>query len=104
MTQPSSIELLPPIDMSKEATIPEQTTSGVKLETTRTLCTKTNITDITIQGRRSFTFEYKASFHNPQFYEAVVKFVIKLINVPQVATISGQKYQQFRARNMTDDG
>ena len=37
MAQLSSIELLPPIDMSKEATIPEQTTSGVKLETTRML-------------------------------------------------------------------
>ena len=37
ITQPSSIELLPPKDMSKEATKPEQTTSGVELETTRTL-------------------------------------------------------------------
>ena len=65
LAQPSSIELLPPKDMSKEATKPEQTTSGVKLETTRTLGTKTNITDVAMQGRTSFTFEYEASYHNP---------------------------------------
>ena len=51
MAQLSSIELLPQIDMSKEATIPEQTTSGVKLETSRMLQTKTNITDVAMQGR-----------------------------------------------------
>ena len=82
MAQPSSIKLLPPIDMSKEATIPEQTTSGVKLETTRTLRTKTDITDVAMQGSQSFTFEYEASFHNPRFYKAVVKFMIKLISAP----------------------
>ena len=96
IAQPSSVELLPPKDMSKEATKPEQTTSGVKLETTRTLRTKTNITDVAMQGRRSFTFEYEASYHNPRFYKAVVEFSIKLINAPRVANVGGQGYQQFR--------
>ena len=99
MAQPSSIELLPPKDMSKEATKPEQTTSGVKLEITRTLPTKTNITDAAMQGRRSFTFEYEASYHNPRFYEAVVEFSIKLINAPRVANVGGQGYQQVRTTN-----
>ena len=96
MAQPSSIELLPPKDMSKEATKPEQTNLGVKLETTRTLRTKTNITDVAMQGRRSFTFEYEASYHNPRFYEAVMEFSIRLINAPRVANIGRQGYQQFR--------
>ena len=104
MAQPKTIELLPPNDMMREATKPEQTTSGVKLESTRTLRTKTNITDISVQGMRSFTFEYKGTFHNPRFYEVKVKFSVKLINAPRVATISGQGYQQFRVRNATNNG
>ena len=94
MAQPKTIELL----------TSEQTTSGVKLESTRTLRTKTNITDVSMQGRRSFTFEYEGTFHNPRFYEAKVKFSIKLINAPRVATIGGQGYQQYRVRNATNDG
>ena len=94
MAQPKTIEILPPNDMTREATKCEQTTSGVKLESTRTLRTKTNITDVSMQGRRSFTFEYEGTFHNPRFYEAKVKFSIKLINAPRVATIGGQRYQQ----------
>ena len=90
--------------MMREATKPEQTTSGAKLESTRTLRTKTNITDVSMQGRRSFTFEYEGTFHNPRFYEAKVKFSVKLINAPRVVTIGGQGYQQYRVRNADDDG
>ena len=57
-----------------------------------------------MQGRRSFTFEYEGTFHNPRFYEAKVKFSIKLINAPRVATTGGQGYQQYRVRNADDDG
>ena len=99
-----AIELLPLSDMMREATKPEQTSSGVKLESTRTLRTKTNIIDVSMQGRRSFTFEYEGAFHNPRFHAAKVKFSIKLINAPRVATISGQGYQQFRVRIATNNG
>ena len=57
-----------------------------------------------MQGRRSFTFEYEGTFHNPRFYEAKVKFSIKLINAPRMAAIGGQGYQQYRVRNTTNDG
>ena len=67
MAQPRTIELLPPNDMMREATKPKQITSGVKLESTRALRTKTNITDVSMQGRRSFTFEYEGTFHNQDF-------------------------------------
>ena len=103
MAQPKTIELLYPNDMTREATKPEQTASGVELESTRTLRTKTNITDVSMQGRRSFSFEYEGTFHNPRLYE--VKFSIKLINAPRVAAIGGQGYQQYRVRNApTMDG
>ena len=104
MAQPKTIELLPPNDMTREATKPKQTTLGVKLESTRTLRTKTNITDGSMQGKRSFTFKYERTFHNPRFYEAKVKFSIKLINAPRVAKTGGQGYQHYRVRNATNDG
>ena len=103
MAQPKTIELLPPNDMTREATKPKQTTSGVKLESTRTLRTKTKITDVSMQGRRSFTFEYEGTFHNPRFYAAKVKFSVKLINAPRVPTISAQGYQHFRVRNAANN-
>ena len=56
-----------------------------------------------MQGRRSFTFEYEKTFHNPRFYAAKVKFSIKLINAPRMATIGSQGYQQFRVRNVASD-
>ena len=57
-----------------------------------------------MRGRRSFTFEYEGTFHNPRFHEAKVKFSIKLINAPRMAAIGGQGYQQYRVRNTTNDG
>ena len=100
MAEPTSIELLPPKDMSNQATKPEQTTSGVKTETVKTLRAKVNITDIAMQGRRSFTFKYEGTFHNPRFYDAKIKFSLKLMNHPRVATIGSTGYNQFR----TTDG
>ena len=88
--------------MSNEATKPEQTTSGVKTESTKILRTKVNVTDIAMQGRRSFTFEYEGTFHNPRFYNAKVKFSLKLLNAPRVQNIGNTGYQQFRATN--DEG
>ena len=103
MAQPKTIELPPLNDMTREATKPKQTTLGVKLESTRTLRTKTNITDVSVQGRRSFTFEYEGTFHNPRFYAAKVKFSSKLINAPGVPTIGGQGYQQFRVKHAANN-
>ena len=104
MAQPASMELLPPNDMTKESSKPEQTTCGVKLQTNRTLRTKTNMTDVAMQGRRTITFEYEGTYHNPRFYEAKDKFSIKLINAPRVATVGGHGYQMFRRKNATNDG
>ena len=86
--------------MSNEATKLEQTTSGVKTEPVKTLRTKVNITDIAMQGRRSFTFEYEGTFHNPRFYDAKVKFSLTMMNHPRVATVGNTGYNQFR----TTDG
>ena len=40
MAQPQKIEMLPPKDMTKEATCPKKTTSGVKNQSMKTLRTK----------------------------------------------------------------
>ena len=61
MAQPQKIEMLPPKDMTKEATRPEKTTSGVKNQSMKMLRTKANVFDATMQGRRSFTFEYEGT-------------------------------------------
>ena len=104
MAQPSTIEMLPPKNMTNKSMRPEQMTSGVKSESVRVLRTKVNIIDLVMQGRRSFTFEYECTTHNPCFYKAKVKFSLKLMNVPHLATIGGTGYQQVRIRNVTDDG
>ena len=49
-----------------------------------------------MQGRRSFTFEYEGTFHNPRFYNAKAKFSLKLMNAPRVQNIGNTGYQQFR--------
>ena len=95
MTQPSTIKLLLPKDLSNEATKPKQTTSRVKTESTKILRTKVNVTDIAMQGRRSCTFEYEGTFHNHRFYNAKVKFSLKLMNAPRVQNIGNTRYQQF---------
>ena len=70
MAQPQKVEMMPPKDTTKEAACPEKTTSGVKNQSMKTLRTKANVFDPTMQGRRSFTFEYEGSYRNPRFYEA----------------------------------
>ena len=67
----------PPKDMMNESTRLEQMTSGVKSESVRVLRTKVNITDLAMQGRRSFTFEYEGTTQNRRFYKAKVKFSLK---------------------------
>ena len=70
--------------MMNESTRLEQMTSGVKSESVRVLRTKVNITDLAMQGRRSFTLEYEGTTQNPRFYKAKVKFLLKLVNAPNL--------------------
>ena len=83
-------------DAKKQASKLEKTASGVKLESMKVLQSKSNIFDISMQGRCSFTFEYDGSFHNPCFYDAKVKYSLKLVNAPKVAGVGGQGYHQFQ--------
>ena len=66
----------------------------------KVLRTKANIFDLTMQGRRSFTFEYEGTYRNPRFYEAKVVYSVKLINAPRVPTIGNTGYQMYQ----TTDG
>ena len=93
MAQPASIEMMPSKDMTHKASKPEKTTSGVKLDSMKVLRSKSNIFDI---SRRSFTCEYDGSFHNPRFYDAKVKYSLKLVNALKVAGVGGQRYPQFQ--------
>ena len=95
MAQPQKVKMLPPKDMTKEAARPEKT-SGVKNESTKILRTKANVFDATMQGRRSFTFEYEGTYRNPRFYLAKVLFSVKMILAPRVPTVSSQGYQMFQ--------
>ena len=97
MAQPSKIEMIPPKDMTIKGTIPERTASGVRSESTKTLRCKANVFDVTMQGRRSFTFEYEGTYQNPCFYDAEVIFSARMINTPRAATIGGTGYQMFQA-------
>ena len=96
MAQPQKVEMMPPKDMTKEAARPEKTMSGVKNESTKVLRTKANVFDATVQGRRSFTFEYEGTYRNPRFYRAKVLFSVKMIHAPRVATVGSQGYQMFQ--------
>ena len=102
MAQPQKVEMMPPKDMTKEAAHPEKTTSSVKNGSTKVLRTKSNVFDATMQGRRSFTFEYEGTYRNPRFSGAKVLFSVKVIHTPRVATVGGQGYQMFQTTD--DDG
>ena len=74
--------------------------SGVKNESKKVLRTKANVFDPTMQGQRSFTFEYEGRYRNPRFYEAKVVYSVKMINAPRVPTIGSTGYQMYQ----TTDG
>ena len=65
LAQPTKINMVPPADESRKSTQPEKIPFGVKTESKKVLEPKSNIFDINMQGRRSFTFECEGSFHNP---------------------------------------
>ena len=99
MAQPQKIEMLPPKDMTKEATRPKKTTSGVKNQSMKTLRTKANVFEATMQGRRSFTFEYEGTYRNPRFYDAKVVYSVKMIHTPRVPTVGSTGYQMYQTTN-----
>ena len=96
MAQPQKVEMLPPKDITKDASRPEKATSGVKNESTKILRMKANIFNPTMQGRQSFTFEYEGTYRNPRFYEAKCIYSIKMIHAPRVPTVGGQNYQMYQ--------
>ena len=102
MAQPQKVEMLPPKDITKESTRPEKATSGVKNESKKVLRTKANVFDPTMQGRRSFTFEYEGTYRNPRFYEAKVVYSVKMINAPRVPTIGSTGYQMTKQPMQTE--
>ena len=77
--------------------------SGVKNENTKILRTKANVFDATMQGRRSFTFEYEGTYRNPKFYMAKVLFSVKMIHIPRVPTVGSQPYQMFQTTVSGED-
>ena len=83
--------MMPPKDLTKVATRPEKTTSGVKCEVFGTLRTQTNIADVSMQSRKSISFECEPSYHNPRFYNAKIKFALKLVK-----KADGAAYEQFQ--------
>ena len=74
----------------------------MKNESTKVLRTKANVFDATMQGRRSFTFEYEGIYRNPRFYMAKVLFSVKMIHAPRVPIVGSQGYQMFQTTD--DDG
>ena len=103
MAQPPKVKMLPLKDMTKEAARPEKTTSGVKNESTKVLRMEANVFDATMQGRRSFTFEYEGTYRNPRFYTAKILFSVKMIHAPRVPTVGGQGYQVFQTTVSGED-
>ena len=93
MAQPQKVKMLPPKDVTKEASRLEKATSGVKNESTTILRMKANVFDPTMQGRWSFTFEYKGTYRNPRFYEAKCIYSVKMIHAPRVPMVGRQNYQ-----------
>ena len=73
--------------------------SRVKNESKKVLRTKANMFDPTMQGRRSFTFEYEGTYRNPRFYEGKVVYSVKIINAPRVPTIGNTGYQMYQRTN-----
>ena len=103
MAQLQKVEMLPPKDVTKESTRPEKTMSGVKNESKKVLRTKANVFDPTMQGRRSFTFEYEGTYRNPRFYEAKVVYSVKMINAPRVPTVGSTGYQMYQTTGTGGD-
>ena len=95
LAQPTQINMVPPGDESRRSVQPEKISSGIKSETKKVLEPKSNIYDINMQGRRSFTFTCQGTFHHLRLYGAIIHFSIKLVTAPVAGAGGGAGYQQY---------
>ena len=95
VAQPTQINMVPPGDETRPAVQPEKIASGVKSETKKVLEPRSNIYDINMQGRKSFTFACQGTFHHLRLYGAIVHFSVKLVTAPVAGAGGGAGYQQY---------
>ena len=95
VAQPTQINMIPPGDETRPAVQPEKIASGVKSETKKVLEPRSNIYDINMQGRKSFTFACQGTFHHLRLYGAIVHFSVKLVTAPVAGAGGGAGYQQY---------
>ena len=95
VAQPTEINMIPPGDETRPAVQPEKIASGVKSETKRVLEPRSNIYDINMQGRKSFTFACQGTFHHLRLHGAIVHFSLKLVTAPVAGAGGGAGYQQY---------
>ena len=104
LAQPSTIKMIPPDDETRPSTKPEKISTGVKTETKKVLHPTSNVYDVNMQSRRSFTFEYDGSFHNPRFNKAMIHFSCKVVTTPTAGAGGGAAYQQYSQAGAAADG
>ena len=95
LAQPTTIKMIPPDDETRPSTKPEKISTGVKTESKKVLHPKSNIYDTNMQSRRSFTFEYDASFHHPRFSKAMIHLSVKVVTAPTAGAGGGAGYNQY---------
>ena len=95
VAQPTQINMVPPGDETRRAVQPKKIASGVKSETKKVLEPRSNIYDINMQGRKSFTFACQGTFHHLRLYGAIVHFSVKLVTAPVAGAGGGDGYQQY---------
>ena len=103
ITQPTQINMVPPGDETRRAVQPEKIASGVKSETKKVLEPRSNIYDINMQGRKSFTFACQGTFHHLRLYGAIIHFSVKLVTAPVAGAGGGAGYQQYHIPAHTDE-
>ena len=95
LAQPTTIKMIPPDDEMRPSTKPEKISTGIKTESKKVLHPKSNIYDTNMQSRRSFTFEYDASFHHPRFSKAMIHLSVKVVTAPTAGAGGGAGYNQY---------
>ena len=103
VAQPTQINMVPPGDETRQVVQPEKIASGVKSETKKVLEPRSNIYDINMQGRKSFTFACQGTFHHLRLYGAIVHFSVKLVTTPVASAGSGAGYQQYHVPAHDDE-
>ena len=104
LAQPTTVKMIPPGDETRPSTQPEKISTGVKTETKKVLHPTSNVYDVNMQSRRSFTFEYDGSFHHPRFNKAMIHFSCKVVTTPTAGAGGGAAYQQYSQPGAAADG